>query len=315
MKGIKAFALPSDLKEDLKTAKKIEWITLFYLISVVIIMYLTMGSSQAMKTAYLEDVLSLVPSIAFLIATKINTKSPDDKFRYGYHRVFTIAFLIGASALLAMGLFMVYDSSMSLLKAEHPTIGNKIFFGYQVWMGWVMIVALLYSAIPAMILGFKKLPLAKKLHNKVLYTDAEAQKADYMTALAAIVGIIGVGAGIWWADSAAALFISISVTKDGFKYISTAIKDLMDRYPVTLEKQEKHPLVEEIHQLVLSWEWVEDCRIRLRENGQVLLGEIAVIPKHQIDVDIIEASYKKITEHHWKINDITITPVRELPNW
>lgn len=315
MKGIKSFELPPELQKELHSAKKLEWITVFYLVSVVIIMYLTMGSSQAMKTAWLEDLLSLVPSIAFLIAIKINTKAPNDKFRYGYHRVFTIAFLIGASALLSMGLFMVYDSSMSLFKAEHPTIGSKIFFGKQIWMGWVMILALLYSAIPAMILGFKKLPKAKKLHNKILYTDAEAQKADYMTAFAAIVGILGVGAGIWWADSAAALFISFSVVKDGFKYITTAIKDLMDRYPVTLKEQKKHPLVEEVHQLVLSWDWVEDCRIRLRENGQVLLGEIAVIPKHQIDVDVLEEAYSKLTEHHWKINDITIAPVRELPNW
>lgn len=172
MKGIKSFELPPELQKELHSAKKIEWITVFYLISVVIVMYLTMGSSQAMKTAWLEDLLSLIPSIVFLIATKINTKPPDDKFRYGYHRVFTIAFLIGASALLAMGLFMVYDSSISLFKAEHPTIGSRLFFGKQIWMGWVMIVALLYSAIPAMILGFKKLPKAKKLHNKILYTDA-----------------------------------------------------------------------------------------------------------------------------------------------
>lgn len=315
MKGIKSFELPPELQKELHSAIKIEWITVFYLLSVVVVMYLTMGSSQAMKTAWLEDMLSLIPSIVFLIATKINTKSPDDKFRYGYHRVFTIAFLIGASALLAMGLFMVYDSSMSLFKAEHPTIGNKVFFGKQIWMGWVMIVALLYSAIPAMILGFKKLPKAKKLHNKILYTDAEAQKADYMTAFAAIIGILGVGAGIWWADAAAALFISFSVARDGFKHISTAIEDLMDRYPVTLKKQKKDPLIDEIHKLVLSWDWVEDCKIRFRENGQVLLGEIAVIPKHQIDVDQLEKSYKELSDYHWKINDVVIAPVKELPNW
>lgn len=315
MKGIKSFELPPDLQKELKSAIKIEWITVFYLITVVVVMYITMGSSQAMKTAWLEDLLSLVPSIVFLVATKINTKSPNDKFRYGYHRVFTIAFLIGASALLAMGLFMVYDSSISLFKREHPTIGNGVFFGKQIWLGWIMILTLLYSAIPAMILGFKKLPKAKKLHNKILYTDAEAQKADYMTAFAAIVGILGVGAGIWWADAAAALFISISVTRDGFKHISTAIKDLMDRYPVTLEKQEKDPLIEEIHDLVLSWEWVEDCKIRLRENGQVLLGEIAVIPKYQIDVEQLEKSYKELSDYHWKINDVTIAPVKKLPNW
>ncbi|WP_300435340.1 cation diffusion facilitator family transporter [Christiangramia sp.] len=315
MKGIKSFELPAELRKELHSAIKLEWLTLFYLISVVLAMYLTMGTSQAMKTAWLEDLLSIVPSIVFLIATKINTKSPNEKFRYGYHRVFTIAFLIGATALLGMGLFLVFDSSMSLFKAEHPTINNKILFGHQIWMGWIMILALLYSSIPAMIIGIKKLPKATKLHNKVLYIDAEAQKADYMTAFAAILGILGVGAGLWWADAAAALFISFSVTKDGFKHISTAIKDLMDRYPVSLKEQQKDPLIDDIHQLVSSWEWVEDCRIRFRENGQVLIGEIAVIPKGQVDVEQLEKSYQELMEYHWKINDVTIAPVKELPNW
>lgn len=315
MKGIKAFELPADLKKELRAAKKIEWLTLFYLSSVVVVMYLSMGSSQAMKTAWLEDLLSIIPSISFLIATRINTRQPDDKFPYGYHRVFSIAFLVGASALLAMGIFMVYDSAMSLIKLEHPTIGNRMIFGQQVWMGWIMIAALLYSSFPAMLLGRKKLPKAKKLHNKILYTDAEAQKADYMTALAAILGIIGVGAGLWWADSLAALFISISVVHDGFKYISAAIKDLMDRSPVTLEKQKKDPLVGEIRDLVLSWDWVDDARVRFREDGQVYLGEIAVVPKREIDLDILEKSYKILDEYHWKINDVTIAPVKKLPNW
>ncbi|MCM4155519.1 cation diffusion facilitator family transporter [Gramella sp. AN32] len=315
MKGIASFELPEELKKVLKEAIRLEWITIFYLLSVIVVMFLTMGSSQAMKTAWLEDLLSLIPSISFLIATRINKKPPDEKFRYGYHRVYSIAFLVGASALLGMGLFMIYDSSMSLIKLEHPSIGNKTFFGKQVWMGWVMILALVYSSIPAMILGFKKLPKAKKLHNKILYTDAEAQKADYMTAFAAMAGIIGIGAGLWWADSAAALFIALSVVKDGFKYISTAVKDLMDRYPVTLKKQKKDPLIDEIEDLVLGLDWVEDAKIRFRENGQVYVGEVAIIPKGKLIIENLEKVNVMLLNYHWKINDVSIIPVKELPSW
>lgn len=315
MRGIEKFELPKDLEEVLKSAKKLEWITVIYLLSVVVVMYITMGSSQAMKSAWLEDVLGLVPSVAFLVANRVNKNKPDERFRYGYHRVFSISFLIGAAALLGMGLFMVYDSSMSLIKAEHPTIGNKVIFGNQVWMGWVMIAALVYSSVPAMILGFKKLPKAKKLHNKILFVDAKAQKADYMTAFAAMVGIVGVGAGLWWADSVAALFIAVSVVKDGWNYISTAVKDLMDRYPVTLEEEKKDPLVDEVTNMILSWDWVEDARVRFRENGQVYMGEVIVIPKEELNLSKLENAYTRILEYHWKINDVTIAPVEKLPEW
>ena len=240
----KRYELPPRLQEALKKAKKLEWITIAYLITVVVVMYLVMGSSQAMKTAWLEDALGMLPGIAFLIASGIYDRPPSQKFPYGYHRVYSIAYLTGAVALFAMGIFLIIDSSISLIQAEHPTIGSISMAGHTIWLGWLMLVALLYSALPAMILGYKKLPLAKKLHNKILFTDADTQKADYMTAFAAMLGILGVGAGLWWADSVAAIFISFSVIKDGFKNLKNATMSLMDEYPKKVGTKDFDELVD-----------------------------------------------------------------------
>lgn len=314
MSNTEAFELPPTLQITLKKAKRLERITSIYLFSTVVVMYLVLGSSQAMKAAWLEDVLSILPSISFLIATKIYDNKPNNTFPYGYHRVFSIAFLTGSFALFAMGCFLIFDSGAALVKAEHPTINSMQFFGYQVWMGWIMILALLYSALPSMALGFKKLPLAKKLHNKILYTDAAAQKADYMTAFAAIAGIIGVGYGFWWADAVTALFISFSVLKDGFVQLKTAILDLMDRHPVHTENQKKDGLVAEIENLVRSWNWVKDGKVRLREHGQVYFGEVFVVPYSSADlVKEIEEGLAILNNYNWKMFDVVISPVSTLP--
>ncbi|MEX0720187.1 MAG: cation diffusion facilitator family transporter [Balneolaceae bacterium] len=306
--------LPEELKGTLQKAKKLEWVTIIYMSTVVVLMYLVMGSSQAMKTAWLEDILSLIPTIAFLIAEKINTKGPNNTFPYGYHRVFSIAFLTGSLALFSMGLFLILDSSMSLLNMEHPTIGIMPLFGYDIWQGWVMIAVLIYSFIPAIYIGFKKLPLAKKLHNKILFTDSEAQKADYNTSFAAILGIIGIGYGLWWADAAAAIFISFSILKDGYDNLKTAVLDLMDRHPVHTENHKKDDLVLDIENFVKSWDWVKDARVRFREHGQVYFGEIAVVVHTNENLaENIEQGIKSLTEFHWKINDVTITPLPSLP--
>lgn len=315
MKSIKKFELPGHLRETRKKAVRLEWITLVYLISVSVVMYFVLGSSQAMKAAWLEDVLSLIPSAGFLIADKINDKPPNKKFPFGYHRVFSIAFLVGAVALLGMGLYLLFDSAMTLLKTEHPTIGHSTLFGYVIWMGWPMILALLYSAGPAMWLGAKKIPLAKKLHNKLLYTDSSAQKADYLTALAAILGILGVGMGLWWADAAAAIFISGSILKDGVKHTKTAALDLMDRYPKRLLVEDEDEIILDVENRVRSWPWVTEAKVRFREAGQVYFGQIAVVPKGAIDLDKIEKGYEEIRNMHWKIYDFTIDPVKELPDW
>lgn len=305
--------LPKSLIPDYKKAKKLEWWTIVYLLSVIVIMYVTMKSSQAMKAAWLEDILSMIPSICFLVAGKYHDKEPDRHYPFGYHRVYSIAYQLGAFALLSIGVFIFYDSLSSLISGERPTIGSIVLFGYQVWIGWMMLLALLWSAIPAMILGYKKIGISKRLHNKILFTDANTQKADWETAVAAILGIVGIGFGFWWADSVAACFISISVIMDGWKRIKGAVADLIDKVPTTLEKGEVHPLVEKVHHAVLQNDNVKDARIRMREAGEIFFTEIFIIPKNNEKLtQDINTIIKSVKELDWKILDITIMPVTEF---
>jgi len=40
-------------------------------------------------------------------------------------------------------------------------------------------------------------------------------KANWLTAGAAMVGVVGIGFGLWWADAAAAAIIPLDITEDG----------------------------------------------------------------------------------------------------
>jgi hypothetical protein len=94
----------------------------------------------------------------------------------------------------------------------------------------------LQRAAPVL-LGRAKQRLAAQLHDKVLYTDAEMNKADWATAGAAILGVIGIGAGLWWADAVAAIVISLDIVHDGYGNVRTAVHDLMDRRPTTYDHE------------------------------------------------------------------------------
>ena len=83
MKKLKQFEFPAELVPDFKKAKRLEWITIAYFISSAIFVFLTMGNSQTMKTAWFDDVLSLTPPIAFLVAARVFTKSSNKDFPYG----------------------------------------------------------------------------------------------------------------------------------------------------------------------------------------------------------------------------------------
>jgi cation diffusion facilitator family transporter len=314
MKPLDRFEYPPELREPFRKAKKLEWITIGYLISAALVMFFTMGNSQAMKTAWFEDVLSLIPSVSFLIASKVFHKKPNSNFPYGYHRVVSIAYLCSAIALFAVGAFLIIDSCMTLIKQEHPTIGVAVIFGQEVWLGYVMMVALVYGSLPAVFLGRQKLPLAKKLHEKNLFTDAEMNKADWMTGAAAILGIIGIGLGFWWADAVAAILISFDIIKDGFTNLKQAVFDLMDEQPKKVEDQKKDPLLDQVHAVLEKQDWVKEHAFRMREEGHVYLGEGFVVPHTDENlVHRLNQLGEEIEGLNWRIQEFVLMPVREIP--
>src|SRR5699024_3610813 len=101
--------------------------------------------------------LSLVPPLAFLIASRVIRIASNRRQPYGYHRAIAIGHQAAALALLVMGGLLVFESISALIKQEKPPIGVIVLFGQDIWMGWLMIVVMAFSAIPMVILGRIKL--------------------------------------------------------------------------------------------------------------------------------------------------------------
>src|SRR3954454_1209890 len=117
---------PKKMQPLFEKAKKLEWITFAYVISVVILMFTMMGQSQAMKTAWADDTVGLVSPISFLVASEFATKKPNKQFPYGYHRVSNIAYICGSLALFLLGLYLLFDSMSKLISGERPSIGMAV---------------------------------------------------------------------------------------------------------------------------------------------------------------------------------------------
>ena len=264
--------IPDDIRKTLDRAERLEWWSLGFLLSIIVVMYFAMGSSQAMKTAWIEDTLSLIPPILFLITRKIETKPPTRFYPYGFHRVGSLGFFLSATALTGMGAFLIYDSASALLLREHPTIGNVQFLGLDVWLGWLMIAALIYSIIPPVILGHKKLPLAHKAMDKILHTDAQMNAADWKTGAAGIAGIVGIGFGFWWADAAAAGFIAIDILRDGLRAMRISVAELLDGAPRKLDSPDIHPLVDRLGRHLERD--ASGMTVKIRETGRFVRASV-----------------------------------------
>jgi cation diffusion facilitator family transporter len=309
-----AFELPPDKAALHRRAIRLEWWTIAFFISAIAALAVTLGQSQAMKAAWIEDMLGLVPPAAFLIAARFRTRPPNERFPYGYHRSVSVAFLAGAVALLGLGAYVVYDSLIRLVAGERPPIGLVELFGVQIWLGWLMIAVLLATMAPAILLGHLKQGIARELHDKGLYADAEMNRADWLTAGAAILGILGIGAGLWWADAVAALVIGADICRDGFRTTRSAVSDLMDERPRVVGGTRPHALPDALRTAVLDHEWIADAWLRLREDGHVFVGELLVVPRPGTDdlVSRLESLQAFARGFDWRVQDIVVAPVSHI---
>jgi divalent metal cation (Fe/Co/Zn/Cd) transporter len=307
------FHLPPEKAQALHRAERVSWASIIFLSSIIVAIALVMGNSQAMKALWVEDMLSLVPSVSFLVGVHFRRKGPDEAYPYGYRRAVLMGFLCGAVALFCFGSYMFIDSLVKLLEAEHPSIQTIGILGRRVWLGWLMVPTLIYSVIPPLVLGRMKLPLAHELHDKVLHVSATLDKGDWMSGLAGVLGILGIGYGWWWADSVAAGFISIGIIKDGWNNLRNSLAQLMNKRPTDIETKEPDPVIDAVQRALQRLDWIKEARVRLREDGDVITGEAFVVPRCDHDLlPKLEQATQLANSVDWRLHDINLVLVRSV---
>lgn len=299
---------PQSVDAALKRAERLEWWSIVWLAVIVAVMGLVAGGSQAFRTAWIEDMLSLLPPVFFLITRWIEKRPATEKFPFGFQRAGTLAFFFSATALAVMGGFLFYEGAKTLILREHPTLGSWTLMGHQVWLGWLMIAALVFSVIPPVILGRKKRAVAAKIHDKVLYTDAQMNAADWQTGLAGGAGIAGIALGLWWADAAMALFISFSILRDGFNGIRLSVAALLDGAPRKLESGEIDADARRIQQSLEDR--YDNVHVQMRETGRYLRISIEPDDFHHLPDSLAR---QLMSKDSWRLLDVGVVIRTNLP--
>lgn len=297
--------LPPHLKPVFARAQRLEWWSLAWTISVIAVMGAAMGASQAMKTAWIEDCLSLVPPIVFLISARLERRQPSALFPNGFARAPSLAFALAAAALTALGGVLLVTSAMSLIGREHATVTSVNIAGREIWLGWLMVAAQVYSIVVPIVLGRLKLPLARELNDKTLFTDAMTQKANWMTGVAGIGGVIGIGLGYWWADAVAAGLISLDILNDGLRSLKSAAAELIDGAPRALDGERVADDASAVHAALNAR--FPGAEVRLRETGRVIGAQVVGALPEEGDYDPA-AFWPGAPDRSWRLDHVSFIP-------
>lgn len=300
---------PPDIDEALQNAARLEWWSIFWLVLIVVMMGVVAGGSQAFRTAWIEDMLSLLAPAAFLVSRKLETLRERPRFPFGFQRAGSLGFFFAAAALTVIGGFLLYEGGMTLIKAEHPTLGSWTILGRQIWLGWLMIGALIFSIVPPVILGRMKRKVARQLHDKLLYIDADTNAADWQTGAAGIAGILGIAFGFWWADALMAILISVSVLKDGLYGLRVSMTSLLDGAPRQLDSPEIDVEAQRIIQRLKAR--YPDVHVQIRETGRYLRASIEPDDMHHLPRPIARTL---VDADDWRLLDLTVAVREGLPD-
>jgi divalent metal cation (Fe/Co/Zn/Cd) transporter len=114
-------------------------------------------------------------------------------------------------------------------------------------------------------------------------------------------------------NGSGAALISLDISKDGLDNLRRAVADLMDQTPTTVDQDAVDPLRDELVSMLQNLDWVDEAEVRLREEGQVYLGEAFVVPSDTANLaENIEDALEQAHDLDWRIQDLAIMPVRRL---
>ena len=90
----------------------------------------------------------------------------------------------------------------------------------------------------------------------------------------------------------------------------------MDQRARTYDDAEPHPLTRQVDEALAELPWVDASRSRVRDQGHVFHVESFVRPTGGTSptLDQLEAAVEVLRDLDWKIHDVVVMPVRDLPD-
>lgn len=161
----------------------------------------------------LSDVsTSLVVFVGFRASRRVAT----DHYPYGLER---------AEDLAGVGIAFVICASAAFAAAE--SVNKLVHHGGTQYAGWGAAGALI-GIVGNQIVARYKLRVGRRINSNTLIADARHSWLDALSSAGALVGLVGVMAGVRWADPAAGLVVTAFICHVGWEVTTDVARRLLD---------------------------------------------------------------------------------------
>jgi cation diffusion facilitator family transporter len=168
-----------------------------------------------------HSLIDLGATVMTFLAVRVSGKPADEEHHYGHGKVESVSALAETALLFLLSGVVIWEALKRLIEhEEHAVIAN-------IWAFGVIAVSIAVDFFRS-----RALSQAAKAHqSQALEADALHFSSDLWASIAVLIGLVGVRAGLWWADSVAALAVAILICFAGWRLGRRTIETLTDTAP------------------------------------------------------------------------------------
>ncbi len=263
--------------------------------------YLSTGS-LAVGSETVNSAADAVYSLVIVAGLYLTTQPPDTDHPHGHERIEPFVALFVAVGVLAAGGAVLWQAANAVLSGPGPTGAGPLAMGVLAGSAGAKYLLFRYCA-----------GMAETYHSPALRATAADNRADVLTAGAALVGVLGAAAGYPVLDPVAGGVVAVGILYAGVEIVRENVDYLVGGAPddrlreKILRRALAHPDVRGAHDVVAHYVGPEvDVSLHIEIEGDRTLAEA-----HDIETDVV----KRIREIR-EVDDVFVhLDPRELGEW
>ena len=228
--------------------------------------------SLAILSEAAHSLIDLAATVMTYFAVRWADKPADQDHQYGHGKIENVAALAETALLFILSGVVMWESGQRLI-GDHPHPVEATIFAFG-----IIVASIVVDFFRARVLT----KVAIDTSSPALEADALHFSSDLWSSAAVLVGLVGIRLGYSWADSAAAMVVAVFVCYAGWQLGRRTIDALTDTAPAGVAER-----IGAIARKVGNVASVE--RVRTRQVGGTVVGEIDVAASRTLPLDRIEA--------------------------
>ncbi len=174
------------------------------------------SGSQGLVADGMHSASDVIATIMVIISLKIASKEDDTTHPWGHGKIEFIGAVMVYAILLTLSVFLFYEALSSIIEGtiKPPHI--------------VSFVAAAVSIIANYILSGYGFCAGKHLNSPAMIANANENRADMLSSVAVVIGIVGANMGFVILDALAAILVALIIFKTALTLGIHALKDLLD---------------------------------------------------------------------------------------